>query len=83
MAAVNIKNEIFMLHNLWAACSNVYGVVKSLLIIKHKKERKKESDTIIRFLLLELNKKRSKKKQSNISGEIIYLFLQLRSILLW
>ena len=34
MAAIDIKNEIFMLQKLWAACSNVFGVVKSLLIEK-------------------------------------------------
>ena len=41
--------------------SNVFGVVKSLLIAKPKKER----DAIIRFLFLESNKKRSRKKQRN------------------
>ena len=40
MTVIDIKNEIFMLQNLWAACSNVFGVVKSLLIAKYKKERK-------------------------------------------
>ena len=62
----DINNEIFMLQNLCEACSNVFAVVKRLLIAKHKKER----DAIIRFLLyygllLESNKKISRKKQRN------------------
>ena len=43
-------------------CYRVYGQhVLSFLTAKHKKER----DAIIRFLLLESNKKRSRKKQRN------------------
>ena len=59
MGAVDIKNEIFMLQDLWVVCSNVFGVVCSSQNI-----RKKEMQ-IIRFLLLESNKKRSEKKQRN------------------
>ena len=40
----DINNEIFMLQNLWASRSNVFAVVKSLLIAKHKKKEMRLSD---------------------------------------
>ena len=57
----DINNEIFMLQNLCAACSNVFAVVKSLLFAKHKKER----DAIIRFLLYYWSQTRKEVERSN------------------